>query len=166
LHRQKSPEKVLLKEYASFCICIQNELTLHVFFTNEMKTFIVVVFFAFSTPLTAGNRLSSTALPLLPVLTIGAPDSTTLIIPNVFTPNGDGVNDVFHVSGVKLRSMDCILYDRWGIKLWELKSPLESWDGHTLTGLTCVTGVYYYVLKATGMDGTTYSRSGALELIR
>jgi gliding motility-associated-like protein len=91
---------------------------------------------------------------------------STLSIPNVFTPNNDQVNDVFRFTSTNIQTMNCQIYDRWGIKVWELTTPFESWDGHNKTGVVCSDGVYYYLLKATGTDGKEYNKTGFIQLIR
>jgi len=89
-----------------------------------------------------------------------------LTVPNIFTPNNDGANDVFKITQSHIQTLDCSIYDRWGVKLWELKNPDESWDGTTKAGVLCGDGVYYYVLNATGLDGKKYALNGFLQLMR
>jgi gliding motility-associated-like protein len=91
---------------------------------------------------------------------------SSLSVPNIFTPNNDGVNDVFKIQGSNIQALTCSIYDRWGGKVWELKSPLENWDGRNPTGMPCNDGVYYYVLDAAGEDGKTYHKTGFVELVR
>jgi gliding motility-associated-like protein len=91
---------------------------------------------------------------------------SSLLAPNVFTPNNDGQNDVFKIQGTNLQGLNCKIYDRWGGKVWELKNPDESWDGHNQTGMPCNDGVYFYVLDTTGVDGVAYHNTGFVELIR
>jgi gliding motility-associated-like protein len=92
--------------------------------------------------------------------------ASSLQIPNVFTPNNDQVNDVFRITTTNIQTLNCQIYDRWGIKVWELTTPFESWDGHNKTGVVCSDGVYYYVLWATGVDGKKYDKTGFVQLIR
>ncbi len=89
-----------------------------------------------------------------------------LTVPNIFTPNNDGVNDVFKITQSNIQTLDCSIYDRWGVKLWELKNPDESWDGRNKAGVLCGDGVYYYVLTAAGLDGKKYALNGFLQLMR
>jgi len=131
-----------------------------------MKRSFVLLLLLASLGLSAGNGKTFPSVCAVSGLTSLSADSTDLLIPNVFTPNNDGINDVFKISGGNLKSMDCLIFDRWGVKLWELKSPLETWDGHNLTGIACNSGVYFYVLTATGVNGTSYSKSGYFELLR
>jgi gliding motility-associated-like protein len=85
---------------------------------------------------------------------------------NIFTPNNDGVNDVFGVSGLNIQKLNCQIFDRWGGKVCELFSPLQTWDGRNLTGNLCSDGVYFYSIRATGGDGQTYTTTGFLQLQR
>lgn len=89
-----------------------------------------------------------------------------LIIPNVFTPNNDGVNDVFKITTKKIATLNCKIYDRWGLLVNELTKTNEVWDGRTTSGIQCTTGVYYYTINALGEDGKAYSEKGIVQLIK
>jgi gliding motility-associated-like protein len=91
-----------------------------------------------------------------------------LIIPNVFTPNGDGSNDFFTVQSTNLSTITCQIFDRWGQKMYDVNSTTGniSWDGKNLFGKDVVPGTYYYVLKATGKDGTVYDKKGTVNVYR
>ncbi len=96
------------------------------------------------------------------ILTISA-DSKLTNIPNVFTPNGDGVNDVYKFSEESLENMEefhLTIYNRWGQKMYETKSMEEAiekgWDGKNRLGGTASPGIYYYVIQAKGKDGKIY----------
>jgi gliding motility-associated-like protein len=83
-------------------------------------------------------------------------------IPNVFTPNGDEINDYFDIKGVCENNTYLLqIYDRWGIKMFTSEYRNLSWDGRTTSGMKATEGVYYYVLK---MDDKYYS--GFVQLIR
>jgi gliding motility-associated-like protein len=81
-------------------------------------------------------------------------DEFNIFIPNTFTPNGDGLNDVFNVKGLGLKaegySME--IYDRWGSLVYSTKDALKGWDG-TVKGLMAENGVYVYKVKALGANG-------------
>ena len=91
---------------------------------------------------------------------------SVLIIPNVFSPNNDGNNDLFFVKGAGLKDFDCAIYDRWGLKVNELTSISMGWDGRTEAGKVCSDGTYYYVIKATGFDNKVYNKTGFVLLTR
>jgi len=83
--------------------------------------------------------------------------------PNVFTPNGDGINDVYKFSKESLKGMKefhLTIYNRWGEKMYETKSQEDAinigWDGKNALGITASPGIYYYVIYAEGKDGIIY----------
>lgn len=83
-------------------------------------------------------------------------DSSLLEIPNVFTPNDDGLNDYFQVKAVSLKSLHGQVFNRWGklVYEWDDWKALESgWNGKYMgTGSDSPSGTYFYVIKATGWD--------------
>jgi gliding motility-associated-like protein len=68
-------------------------------------------------------------------------------LPNVFTPNGDGVNDFFMPFQYDfVESINMYIYDRWGLPVFTTTHPDILWDGkNQFTKQDCVDGVYYYV---------------------
>ena len=93
-------------------------------------------------------------------------DGYSLIVPNVFTPNGDNINDVFKVKSTGVESMEGTIYDRWGLKIYTLNSVDDGWDGHTSSGQTCAEGTYYYIIVTKGEDGSTHQDKGFINLLR
>jgi gliding motility-associated-like protein len=91
-----------------------------------------------------------------------------LEIPNVFTPNGDNVNDIFFVKAANLTSITALIYDRWGTKIYELSTEKGNiaWDGKTQTGREAPDGTYFYIITATGKDGMSYDTKGTVSLFR
>lgn len=87
-----------------------------------------------------------------------------IIIPNVFTPNNDGVNDEFFISSSGFSEYKLEIYDRWGVKLFEETNPNVHWDGHTTSGAACSDGTYYYILTAI-TPSQDYSTTGFVTLI-
>jgi gliding motility-associated-like protein len=89
-------------------------------------------------------------------------------IPNIFTPNNDGVNDVYFIRADNLTEMTLIVFDRWGHLVYELTSHTGNikWDGKSQRGAECAEGVYFYTFKATGKDGVTYDKNGTITLSR
>ncbi|MGQ0827185.1 MAG: gliding motility-associated C-terminal domain-containing protein [Bacteroidota bacterium] len=89
-------------------------------------------------------------------------------LPNTFSPNGDGINDVVKITTKNIKDFKWEIYNRWGILVWS-SSPLGrlggAWDGKTTAGTECVDGVYYYILSATGLDGKEYNEKGFIQLI-
>lgn len=78
-------------------------------------------------------------------------------VPNIFTPNGDGVNDLFFLKVANLTEIHMTIYDRWGQVVYELDSNTGNveWDGKTMYGKDAAAGTYFYILSAKGKDGST-----------
>lgn len=70
-------------------------------------------------------------------------------LPNVFSPNGDGVNSSFEFRTLNVKTLNCRIYNRWGTLVAELNSPTAKWDGKDTDGKECPEGVYFYVLELT-----------------
>lgn len=94
-------------------------------------------------------------------VSIGA---SALECPNAFSPNGDGVNDVWKVSYRSLIEFHCEIFNRNGQKIYGFDDPSDGWDG-TWHGKTVRPGVYYYVVTAVGADGEKYKKSGDINII-
>lgn len=77
-----------------------------------------------------------------------------VFIPNTFTPNGDGNNDVFNVKGLglKVTGFSMELFDRWGHSMFSTKDITKGWDG-TVKGQPAQDGVYIYKIFAVGANG-------------
>jgi gliding motility-associated-like protein len=88
-----------------------------------------------------------------------------IYIPNIFTPNGDGNNDVFLVYGTGLAKFEMTIFDRWGEKLFESKEQLIGWDG-SFKGEICKNDAYPYLIKYQALDGKTHTRSGHVTLLK
>lgn len=83
-------------------------------------------------------------------ITIAVSESQ-LLVPNVFTPNGDGKNDEFRVMYRSLKEFHCWVYNRWGKLVYEWTDPAKGWDG-TINGRPAAEGAYFYVIRALGTD--------------
>jgi gliding motility-associated-like protein len=91
---------------------------------------------------------------------------SSIIIPNVFTPNGDGQNDVFRVKSEGLVSESMVIYNRWGKKMFEWNVVNGFWDGSKEGGAQASDGVYYYIFSARGFDKSEYNTNGTVTLLR
>lgn len=92
--------------------------------------------------------------------------ATALIMPNVFSPNEDGVNDFFEVyesSGIN--SADIRIFNRWGMRVYIGTLEETPWDG-TTHGTLCPAGVYFYWVDYVDVYGQTLTEKGSLTLIR
>jgi gliding motility-associated-like protein len=93
-------------------------------------------------------------------------------IPNAFTPNGDGKNDVFYVLGGKdITSIEEFsIYNRWGQKIFQRQNvqannPSSGWNGE-LQGKKLPSGTYVYLIRIRFQDGTLRPYQGTVTLIR
>ncbi len=100
------------------------------------------------------------------IITVEDCEPSSLIIPNVFTPNGDGSNDAFTVDGVNLASVEGEIFNRWGQKMFSWDNVNGHWDGRTNAGSEVPDGTYFYIIRAIGADGTEYFQKGTVSLIR
>jgi gliding motility-associated-like protein len=89
-----------------------------------------------------------------------------IIVPNVFTPNDDGQNDVFHVTAGGMQTYTIEIFNRWGQKVFETNSPNIDWTGKSMSGVDESDGTYFYLINATDYNNKTYNLKGYLELIR
>ncbi|MBK7242089.1 MAG: gliding motility-associated C-terminal domain-containing protein [Flavobacteriales bacterium] len=99
------------------------------------------------------------------LISIAVKDILPPKLPNAFSPNGDGVNDVFYVRGGPFETMHLKVYNGWGEMIFETTDPTFGWDG-THEGKPEINGVYVYSVIATTTDGTLHDRSGKMTLIR
>jgi len=88
-----------------------------------------------------------------------------IFIPNIFSPNGDGQNDLFRVRGENLETLHLTVYNRWGEKVFEGNEPQAAWDG-TFNGKTCAGGVFYYMAEIGFVGGKREMRKGNVTLVR
>jgi len=85
-------------------------------------------------------------------------------VPNVFTPNGDGTNDIFNLPFDGFKSYHITITNRWGNVVWDRDrddtKPLLLWDGSDNGGSDCTDGVYFYMLTGEMKGGTMVSKNG------
>ncbi|MGC1390402.1 MAG: gliding motility-associated C-terminal domain-containing protein [Bacteroidales bacterium] len=91
-------------------------------------------------------------------------DPSELNIPNVFTPNGDGINDNFLVESKSLRNLSVEVFSRSGLKVYsfygegEVLKNWKGWDGNVnFSSIKASPGVYFYIIKALGWDNVVYN---------
>ena len=88
----------------------------------------------------------------------------TFYIPNTFTPNGDGLNDTFGVSGEAINDFSMKIFNRWGKLIYETTDPNKRWDGK-FEGEISIEGTYAYVIAAKGPTGNRQTRQGNFNLV-
>ncbi len=91
-------------------------------------------------------------------------DCGELFVPNVFSPNGDGVNDSLKIYGGCIVGLEFVVFDRWGEKVFETTEPTTAWDG-TLNGKKLDTAVFVYYLTAT-VKGVGVKKQGNITLVK
>lgn len=87
-----------------------------------------------------------------------------LILPNVFTPNYDSINDVFKPILDEITELEFSIFSRYGNLIFETKRLHGFWDGRTTSGEPCNDGVYFCVLTATGADGKKYKEKTFVQI--
>ncbi|MFW6371057.1 MAG: gliding motility-associated C-terminal domain-containing protein, partial [Bacteroidota bacterium] len=88
-------------------------------------------------------------------------------IPNVITPNDDGINDVFRPLNIGFTpaSYKLIIYNRYGVPIFESNQLSEGWDGRFASGKTVSEGIYIYYLEYVGQDGTRHHQQGNITVV-
>jgi gliding motility-associated-like protein len=88
-----------------------------------------------------------------------------IYIPNIFSPNGDGKNDILYVRGKGIKTLYFAVYDRWGEKVFETTDLNHGWDG-TYKGKELNKAVFVYYVKVTFIDNSEVEQKGDVTLIR
>jgi gliding motility-associated-like protein len=97
---------------------------------------------------------------------ISVTGTSNLIVPNIFSPNGDDVNDIFNVDGTNITEIKGTIINRWGQTIYSWDVLEIGWDGHTVSGAIASEGTYFYIIDAIGADGTVYNLQGPFQLVR
>lgn len=90
----------------------------------------------------------------------------SIFIPNAFSPNGDGLNDVFHIkleTALKINAFE--IFNRWGERIFYSINQYKGWDG-TFRNEPVESGTYFYFVSYTCTDGNTITKKGDLVLVR
>ena len=92
--------------------------------------------------------------------------TSTLIMPNAFSPNNDKINDVYKVKSYQnIVEFHAYIFNRWGQKLYEWTNLEGGWDG-TYRGNNVKQGTYFVLVKAKGADGQDYNIRKDVNLLR
>lgn len=89
-----------------------------------------------------------------------------LIIPNIFTPNHDNVNDVFKITGKNFSEFNCRIIDRWGNFIFSFHSIDGFWTGYKPDGSPYDDGTYYYLIETKDLQNKSHVYKGPLQLMR
>lgn len=89
-----------------------------------------------------------------------------LVVSNVFSPNGDNINDEFEINARGLTRLGIKVYNRWGVLVYESNALRGKWDGYMTNGKLADDGTYYYLVEAEGVDGQEYSEKGFVTIVK
>ena len=100
-------------------------------------------------------------------ITVNIPECAEpfIFLPNAFSPNGDGKNDVLYLRSNIVDRMSLIIYDRWGEKVFETTNQSVGWDG-TYKGKLLPPDVYGYYLTVICIDGQQFMKKGNVTILR
>jgi gliding motility-associated-like protein len=88
-----------------------------------------------------------------------------LYAPNVFTINGDNLNDIFYIQGVFVEQFELKIYNRWGGLVFQTNDMYQGWDG-TFEGQPCKPDVFVYMAEGIGRRGERTNITGNVTLLR
>jgi gliding motility-associated-like protein len=91
--------------------------------------------------------------------------TTNIYVPNIFSPNEDGNNDIYLVRGKGIELFNLAIYNRWGQLIFESNDIEKGWDG-TKNGSMLNQGVFVYKLNVTFRDGDEFNQTGNITLVR
>ncbi|HEY1040436.1 MAG TPA: gliding motility-associated C-terminal domain-containing protein [Bacteroidia bacterium] len=87
--------------------------------------------------------------------------NSALIIPNIFSPNGDNINDVFQLKAIAVKELTVDIYNRWGQHVLTFNGLTSSWSGKEYSE-----GTYYYLVKGNTEDHKLIDEKGTVQLVR
>lgn len=162
---ENNPNKLILTNYSNnsaknYWVFDGNFSTADTSF-NTSKTFAASGTHTVSLITVSSNSLCSDTSNY--TFTIDAGSDLTL--PNIFTPNDDGVNDVYRPNAKRISKLNASVFNRDGVLIYSWDKVNGFWDGYTTGGLRCVDGQYFIVVYAEGFDGKTYKLKETITLI-
>jgi gliding motility-associated-like protein len=133
--------------------------------TNPVHTYAATNTYTIMLITNAGSACADTATQ---IWFIDGDSLQEIMIPNVFTPNSDGLNDCYRVKGISARCDEyhVTIYNRWGEIYFETTDPQQCWNGQNEKGVNASDGVYYYIMDIKKKDQERKSLRGTITLIR
>jgi gliding motility-associated-like protein len=90
--------------------------------------------------------------------------SQDAVIPNIISPNNDGVNDVFFVRSNGYENLTCTIFNRYGQPIYRYFGLNGTWDAYTHAGVKVAPGTYFVLLELVLSDGTVTTQQGTLQV--
>jgi gliding motility-associated-like protein len=90
--------------------------------------------------------------------------SQDAVIPNIISPNNDGVNDVFFVRSTGYENLTCTIFNRYGQPIYRYFGLNGTWDAYTHAGVKVAPGTYFVLLELVLSDGTVTTQQGTLQV--
>lgn len=97
------------------------------------------------------------------------PCEPKLEVPNVFTPNGDGMNDLFKCKEMEyIFDLDVTIVNQWGGKVFSYHGKMEdfAWDGKSSSGVDVPDGAYFYIILYKDVRGKKLKKAGSVTVLR
>jgi gliding motility-associated-like protein len=172
------------KPIAAFTVTpTEGEAPLKVTFSNSSSQGATYVWLidnnAISTDFEPQHTITDTSTHLITLITInsnGCADTAAftikittevlISIPNVFTPNGDSLNDYFEGVLAGITSLSGGIYNRWGEELHTFTYPTVRWWDGNYQGVPCPEGVYFCIITYLDAKGEKHNYSGTITLLR
>ena len=86
-------------------------------------------------------------------------------VPNVFSPNGDGTNDIFYVKGNGIKTFSLLIFNRWGQNIFQSNVIDKGWDG-TFNGSELNQNVFVYTLNVELFNSNIIKKTGSITLLK
>jgi gliding motility-associated-like protein len=95
-------------------------------------------------------------------------DPLLFVAVNVFTPDNDGVNDLFtfDLRADAVSEFNCVIVNRWGVEVFEMNNIADAWDGKDKNGSDCKDGVYFYTYSGKADNGDPFVGQGTVSILR
>jgi gliding motility-associated-like protein len=128
--------------------------------TNVTHTFVSSGSYPVTLTATDTNGCVSTYIDTIEVI------NSELYIPNVFSPNGDNVNEEFNVQGEGITSVNGTITNRWGKEIATWNTLTKGWNGNSSDGEKVPAGVYFYIIQLNYANGTVKKLNGHVTVVR